>query len=249
MKNTTLLVVGNWKMNGVSEDLVSLSSEISSRFFCSNSNLVLCPPYVYLSLISRIIKGSGVSLGAQNCSFESNGAFTGEISVSMLKDVGCSYVILGHSERRQILCETNKDIMKKAIVSLESSLTPIICVGETLYDYSIGGTFSFLRLQINSSFPDFSKERLIILAYEPIWSIGTGKLLSFEKLSVTYDFLKLCLVEMYGDFGNKFPILYGGSVNPNNIFKFLEIDNLDGFLVGGASLNSKFFLDIARQIF
>jgi len=248
MNNYTSLVIGNWKMNGNSKVATSLACEILAKFSSFNTNVVLCPPYIYLPVVSRIINGSCISLGSQNCSSSVKGAYTGEVSASMLKDIGCSYVILGHSERRNILNERDHEVRKKSDLALQNNLTPVVCIGESLDHYNSGETFSFLMSQMNDSLPKNLDGKYLVVAYEPIWSIGTGKILSSAKLEVTHDFIRLCLISYYGDTGKQIPVLYGGSVNPNNASNFTSIKNVNGFLVGGSSLDSDSFLDIISKL-
>ncbi|MCP4923553.1 MAG: triose-phosphate isomerase [bacterium] len=242
------LIVGNWKMNGTPEMAVSLAHEISDQILELQADFVLCPPFLFLPFVETALKGSAVRLGAQNCHAQAKGAFTGEISASMLKDVGCSCVILGHSERRQLFQETGQMVREKAGAALENSLTPIVCVGETLEDYEKGQTRGVLKTQVQTSLPENWSEEEVILAYEPVWAIGTGKTLTPEEVQEIHHFLKNCLEELYGQKGRDVPILYGGSVKSENASAFLSLEDVDGVLVGGASLDAKSFLDIARSV-
>lgn len=241
------LIVGNWKMNGTVESAVSLARKISIEALDVFADLVLCPPYLFLPFVETVLKGSPVRLGAQNCHGQEKGAFTGEVSPMMLKDVGCSCVILGHSERRQFFHETGRGVQKKAVLALKYALTPIICLGESFEDYDQGRTRNVLKQQIETSFPEVWEGEEIILAYEPIWAIGTGKTPTPEEVQDVHHFLKGSLRELYGEKGEDVPLLYGGSVKAENASTFLNLEDVDGVLVGGASLDAKSFLDIARS--
>lgn len=220
------LVVGNWKMNSDKQTCRSLISEITKG---TNVDVVICPPYPYLG----IAQDFGVIVGAQNCAAFDNGAYTGEISAKMLADIGCKYVILGHSERRQHFKENDSEILAKAKLALRYGLKTIICIGESLETYKSGKTEEFVSSQLSNYLeldPSFT-----VIAYEPIWAIGTGLTPTVAEVETIMKSIK---------HQSKFPVLYGGSVNQKNCKDFAEIKALDGFLVGGASLDSVQFNSI-----
>lgn len=210
-------------------------------------DLAICPPSVYLDAVGTAIKGSAVGLGAQNVYFESNGAFTGEISGAMLLDLGCQYVILGHSERRHVLGETDEDVNRKVKVALEGGLTPIVCVGETLAQREADQTAEVVSTQFSGSLAGLTAEQVgqLVIAYEPVWAIGTGKVATPEQAEQVHADLRRLLEKNYNtDVAGKVRIQYGGSVKPNNAVELLSQDNIDGALVGGASLDADNFFGI-----
>ncbi|XP_022778380.1 uncharacterized protein LOC111319930 [Stylophora pistillata] len=234
-------------MNGTAEMAVSLAREVSEHSLNIQANLIVCPPYPFLPFVETILKGSMVRLGGQNCHAQEKGAFTGEVSASMLKDVGCSCVILGHSERRHLFHEAGEIVQEKVFAAFKSALIPIVCVGETLKDYDQGKTREVLNFQLQTSLTESWEGEEMILAYEPVWAIGTGKTPTSQEVQEVHHFLKGCLRGMYGEKGEELPILYGGSVNAENASIFLSLEDVDGVLVGGASLEAKSFLNIARN--
>jgi triosephosphate isomerase (TIM) len=245
MTNKYMYFIANWKMFG---DLRSLNS-LDSVIKFSNSNkkskfkIVYCPPNTLIRPLSKRLKKTKLAVGAQNCHQSKNyGAFTGSVNAKMLKDVGARYIILGHSENRQS-GETDKLINLKIQTSIKAGLKIILCVGETLKEKRNKKTNQVLAKQIKNCLKSINNKPNIIIAYEPVWSIGTGLIPKFEDLSKSVLFIK-------NRFGQKSPkILYGGSVNDNNITQLKDIDNLDGFLIGGASQNSKKFIDIIKKTF
>ena len=209
--------------------------------------VVVCPPYLYLGMVGLKMMDSTLLLGAQDCSTEQKGAFTGQVSAAMLKDLGCSYVIVGHSERRTHLHETNLDIQKKAEQAVLSGLTPIICVGESWADREAGNAKEIVLEQVRASLPhlDTSVEKssespLCILAYEPVWAIGTGKVPTEDQIQEIHDALDDAFKET--------PVLYGGSVNADNAKRILDLPHVGGLLVGGASLDPETFWKIAQEV-
>jgi triosephosphate isomerase len=210
--------------------------------------LLVCPPAVYLDSVNEVVAGTAVALGAQNVYHEPDGAFTGEISTAMLRDVGCRFVIVGHSERRHILGETDDVVNKKTIAALAAGLTPIVCVGELLAERDAGQTAAVIRRQFEGSLanvPAGEIERLVI-AYEPVWAIGTGKVATPTQAEEVHADLRRLLAERYNNRSAEIVrILYGGSVKPSNACELLSQPNIDGALVGGASLKVDDFLGIA----
>jgi triosephosphate isomerase len=211
-------------------------------------DLLVCPPAVYLSPVHQVISKSPVALGAQNMYHEANGAFTGEISAAMLSDVGCRYVILGHSERRHILGETDVDVNRKTLAALAAGLIPIVCVGELLAEREAGRTAAVISTQFHGSLANVSIEQIerVVIAYEPVWAIGTGKVATPDEAEAVHADLRTLLAERYnGRSAENVRILYGGSVKASNAGELLSQPNIDGALVGGASLKVDDFLGIA----
>src|SRR3954469_4547929 len=243
------LIAGNWKMNSDRAAAIKLARAIVGRAgMYSAVDLLVCPPAVYLGAVGEVVKGTKVALGAQNMYYEANGAFTGETSASMLLDVGCSYAILGHSERRHILKETDADVNKKTLAALNAGLVPIVCVGELLAEREAGQTGAVIRRQFEGSLAGVSADDIAktVIAYEPVWAIGTGKVASPEQAAEVHADLSTLLTERYNnESAAKVRILYGGSVKASNAGELLSQANIDGALVGGASLNADEFIGIA----
>jgi triosephosphate isomerase len=245
MTNKYMYFIANWKMFGDLRTLNSLDSVI--KFSNSNKKnkfkIVYCPPNTLIRPLSKRFKKTKLDVGAQNCHYNENyGAFTGSVNAKMLKNVGAKYIILGHSENRQT-GETDKLINLKIKSAIKAGLKIILCIGETLKEKRNKKTNQVLAKQINNCLKTIKNKSNIIIAYEPVWSIGTGLIPKFEDLSKSVFFIK-------NKFGKKSPkILYGGSVNTNNITQLKDINSLDGFLIGGASQNSKKFIDIIKKTF
>ncbi len=241
-------IAGNWKMNLTRPEAVALAGEIASRAGAAGQvDVAICPPSVYLDAVGTAIQGTAVGLGAQNMYFEANGAFTGEISGSMLCDLQCKYVILGHSERRHILGETDEDVNRKVKVALASGLTPIVCVGETLAEREAGKTKEVVGGQFSGSLAGLSAEQVqqVVIAYEPVWAIGTGKVATPEQAEEVHADLRRLLESSYNAAAAEaVRIQYGGSVKPENAATLLSQKNIDGALVGGASLKADSFFGI-----
>lgn len=243
------LIAGNWKMNTDRAAAVALAKGIVSGVVKYKAvDLLVCPPSVYLTSVGEVVAGTSIALGAQNMYHEANGAFTGELSAAMLKDVGCSHVILGHSERRHILGETNAAVNKKALAALAAGLVPIVCVGELLAEREANQTAAVIRSQFEGSLAGISGDQIekVIVAYEPVWAIGTGKVATPQQAEEVHADLRRLLTERYNDpSAAKVRILYGGSVKASNAGELLAQPNIDGALVGGASLKVDEFLGIA----
>ncbi|HEX4147492.1 MAG TPA: triose-phosphate isomerase [Pirellulales bacterium] len=243
------LVAGNWKMNLNRAEALALGRAVAAeagKF--SQVDLAVCPPLVYLDAVGQAIRGSAVGLGAQNVYFEASGAFTGETSAAMLADVGCRYVIIGHSERRHILHETDALINKKVLASLAAKLVPIVCVGELLAERESGRTSQVIRGQFDGSLAGLSAEQMsaLVIAYEPVWAIGTGKVATVQQAEEVHADLRKMIESRYNaGIAGGVRILYGGSVKPDNAAQLLAQPNVDGALVGGASLKATDFLGIA----
>jgi len=243
-------IAGNWKMNTTAAEAAALAEAIASGAGEEDSvDLAVCPPYVYLERVARALEGSRVALGAQNMYFQLKGAFTGEVSAAMLKDVGCRFVILGHSERRLIMGETDELIRAKVKAAVEAGLLPIFCVGETLEERENGKTLSVVERQVRRGLDTLDGEavRNITIAYEPVWAIGTGQNATPEQAQEVQAAIRGLLREAYdAGVAEAVRILYGGSVNPDNAAGILSQRDVDGALVGGASLRADSFLAIAR---
>jgi len=245
----TPLIAANWKMNNTASESVSLIKKLRlSLKKIKNRDIVICPPFTSLNPVYEEIKGSNMKLGAQNMHYGEKGAFTGEISPLMLKDLGCEYVILGHSERRQYFNENDDLINKKVKSALQHNLKPILCLGETLEERNQNKTKSKVKAQLENCLKDIQKSDIlkITIAYEPIWAIGTGVNAAPEQAEDVHAFIRELLSKKYGkDTAEKIRILYGGSVKPDNIKSLMEEKDIDGALVGGASLNAESFTKIA----
>ena len=241
-------IAGNWKMNTNRAEAVALATAVAAKVgSSSNVDVAVCPPNVYLEAVGQAIKGSAVGLGVQNCYHEAKGAFTGEISPQMARDIGCTYVILGHSERRQIFKESNHDVNRKVLAALGVGLTPIMCVGETLDQRQSGQTAAVVREQVEGSLAGLSAEQMlkIVIAYEPVWAIGTGVVATPEQAEEVHADLRRLLQTGYNSqVASAVRIQYGGSVNAENAATLLGQPNIDGALVGGASLKADSFLAI-----
>jgi triosephosphate isomerase len=241
-------IAGNWKMNLNRADAVALVRKLLDGLGdVSQVDVAVCPPSVYLEAVAAALKGTPIGLGAQNMYHEKNGAFTGELSAAMLVDVGCKYVILGHSERRHILGETNQDVCRKVHAALAAGLTPIVCVGETLQEREAGKTSDIVREQLFGSLAGLTAEQAlgIVIAYEPVWAIGTGVNATPQQAEEVHaDVRKTLELRFNADVAGRVRIQYGGSVKPDNAAELLGQPNIDGALVGGASLKAEQFLPI-----
>jgi triosephosphate isomerase (TIM) len=242
------MIAGNWKMNTTVSEAVKLVGEMRPLLDpIGNVEKVVCPPFVSLAAVREILKGSSVKLGAQNMHFEDKGAFTGEISPLMLTGL-CEYVILGHSERRQYFGETNEIINKKVRAALKAGLKPILCVGESLAQYEAGKTEAVVTDHVTGSLKDIPASNNLVIAYEPVWAIGTGKAATSEQANKIIGIVRKIVAKLYGDaFAQSLRILYGGSVTADNIIELMKQPEIDGGLVGGASLKVDVFSSIVKQ--
>jgi triosephosphate isomerase len=246
MSDRKILVAGNWKMNTIATDASELARGVAQELESfGQTEVLLCPPFVWLGPVAIMLDGTGIKLGAQNMYWESKGAYTGEISAAMLKSVGCEYVILGHSERRQYFGETDETINKKLIKAIEYDLTPIVCMGETLAEREANKTTDIITGQFGRCFKDFAEFEKIVIAYEPVWAIGTGKTATPEQAQEVHKLLRE-LLKKQSEYFERIRLLYGGSVKPDNAFELIKKDDIDGFLVGGASLKAKDFVGIIK---
>ena len=243
------LIAGNWKMNLDGAGATALARAISDASpSYGKVDLLVCPPFVYLKTVGSVLDGGTVLLGAQNMSHEKSGAFTGEISASMLKDCGATHVILGHSERRHIYKENDADVNKKTLAAHAAGLVPIVCVGELLEEREAGKTAEVIRTQFDGSLAGVSAELMAatVIAYEPVWAIGTGKVATPQQAEEVHADLRKLIAERYNAAtAEQVRILYGGSVKPDNAAELLGQPNVDGALIGGASLKAEDFLAIA----
>ncbi len=246
-----MLVAGNWKMNKNIAESVTLVSEILSWLDgrALKSKVLLCPPFTSIPAVQKLIENTSLLLGAQNCHYESKGAYTGEISPPMLKSAGCEYVIVGHSERRAYFFETDNIVNKKVIALLAHNLKPILCIGETLDERDNGLTFDVVERQIQLGLKGVAPEQIaqIVIAYEPVWAIGTGVTATTEQIDEAHRFIRNHLVKLFSSRANDVMILYGGSVNSQNCLEIFAIPEVNGALIGGASLVGKEFVSIIES--
>ena len=244
------LIAGNWKMNNNSAESVELVSQLREMVSeAENVEVVVAPPYTALSSVAAAIKDSNIFLSAQNTFWEESGAFTGEISPSMLKDIGCQYAIIGHSERRQYFVETNETVNKRLKAALKASLTPIVCIGETLEEREASKTLAVIEQQVREGLNGLSPEEMdrVVIAYEPVWAIGTGKTATPDQAQEVHHFIRKQIAQIFSErIAENIRILYGGSVKPDNIDQLMAQKDIDGALVGGASLKADSFARIVK---
>jgi triosephosphate isomerase len=245
-------VAGNWKMNTNSSSSVDLAKNIVSGangMADTKATVAVFPPFVYLQSVIQAVGASSVSVGAQDVYFEPDGAFTGEISTSMLKDIGCTYCLCGHSERRHVIGETDELINKKLTAAISGGLLPILCVGELLAEREASKTNDVVSRQLKDGMVGLSDEKLsaVTIAYEPVWAIGTGLTATPQQAQEVHAFIRKLLTDMYNDkLAQEIRIQYGGSVKPNNAAELMAQQDIDGLLVGGASLKADSFLEIIK---
>lgn len=225
------------------KSVASLKSEIQGPV-----ELIVCPPFTHLSEVAKIAKVSGVGVGAQNCADKASGAYTGEISASMIASLAVEYVILGHSERREYYGENSQTLKSKIALCYENGLTPIYCVGETLEQREADKHFEIIKAQLVEVLSDITEEQFskLIVAYEPVWAIGTGKTASADQAQEIHAYIRQVLTTMFGDAAASTPILYGGSCKPSNAVEIFAKEDVDGGLIGGAALVAQDFIDIAK---
>jgi triosephosphate isomerase len=243
------LIAGNWKMNGLQAQLAeakALAADLAQT--PSGADVALCPPATLLGPMAWTLKGSAVAVGGQDCHAKASGAFTGEVSAEMLADAGAALVILGHSERRTYNGETDADVAAKVEAALRAGLKPVICVGETLEERKAEQTLAVIKSQLTGSLPLSLGDAAFAVAYEPVWAIGTGLTPTLEQIEEVHAAIRAHLTERLGGAGRKAPILYGGSVKPENAADILKLQDVGGALVGGASLKASDFLGIIRAI-
>lgn len=243
----TPIIAGNWKMNNTVDEAVNLIKGIKNGERNADVEVVVCVPFTDLWQVKKEIEGTNIKLGAQNMHWEDSGAFTGEISPLMLKEIGIDYVIIGHSERRQYFNETDETVNKKVKSALKYDIRPIICVGETLEEREKGTEKDVVKRQVKAALEDIEGKYIkdIVIAYEPIWAIGTGKTASNKDANDMISFIRQTVSDKYGEeISQKMRIQYGGSVKPNNIKELMTESDIDGALVGGASLKADDFLKL-----
>ncbi|MBB5074283.1 triosephosphate isomerase [Bartonella callosciuri] len=244
--NIRPFIAGNWKMNGTSEslgELRAISAGVSSdlgRLF----EALICVPATLLSRASDTLGGENLLLGGQNCHFDDHGPYTGDISAFMLKEAGASHVIIGHSERRTVYQESNATVYAKVQAAWRAGLVALVCIGETLEERRAHKVFDVLTQQLEGSLPDGATAKNVIIAYEPVWAIGTGNTATAGDVARVHNFIRDEMRSRFGDEGNKMRLLYGGSVKPSNAFELLSTDHVNGALIGGASLKATDFLTI-----
>lgn len=243
----TPFIAGNWKMFKTGLEAVTFAEEFKELYKDTDVKTAICAPFVYLSLLKKLFAGTNVKVGAQNAFYEDEGAFTGEVSVKMLEDVGVDYCVIGHSERRQYFGETNEAINKKLKRLLAGSIAPILCVGENLEQREQEEQYVVVRDQLVGAFAGIEAKDAarMVIAYEPVWAIGTGKTATPEEAEDMCEFIRNAVEALYGeDTADKVVIQYGGSVKPANATEIMNMSNIDGALVGGASLKAKDFMEI-----
>lgn len=242
------LIAGNWKMNLDKAAAASLARELAAAAAAGSAfELIVCPPAPYLDIVGDVVSGSPVGLGGQDCHAAAAGAHTGDVSATMLRDVGCGYVIVGHSERRADHGETDTVVRAKAEAARAADLVPIVCVGETEAERDAGTTLEVVGRQIAGSIPDGLNGDSLVVAYEPVWAIGTGRTPTVDDVAAVHAHIRVALAARTAD-AARVRLLYGGSVKPANAAELLAVANVDGALVGGASLKASDFLAIARAI-
>jgi len=244
------LIAGNWKMNKTAADGAALTTEILAAIGRETSvDVVLCPPFTALESVGRALDGQALKLGAQNMHPEKNGAFTGEVSAEMLRGLFVTYVILGHSERRTYFGDTDAFVNKKTLAALANQLKPILCVGETLAEREGGSTLAVVQKQLEGGLVGVTAEQLtsVVIAYEPVWAIGTGKVATTAQAQEVHAYIRELLTKLYGaPLAQKVRILYGGSMKPSNAPELLAQKDIDGGLIGGAALEAKSFVELVK---
>ncbi len=244
------IVAGNWKMNTTPAEGIDLLKSVIAKKgeVCDCVTLIVAPPFTHLSEAVKATRGTGIAVAAQNCATEAKGAYTGEISAGMIASLGVEYVILGHSERREYYGETSKTLLKKVSEAYAFGLTPIYCVGERLEERESGKHFDVVRQQIEEVVYDLPKEQFekLIIAYEPVWAIGTGKTATADQAQEIHAFIREVLRNKYGVLAGATPILYGGSCKPSNAAEIFSKEDVDGGLIGGAALVADDFIGIAK---
>ncbi len=246
-----IFIAGNWKMNKTAAETAELASALKASLaqFAGKCEIAVCPTFTSLATAVEILKGSNVKVGAQNIHWADNGAYTGEISGAMLKEIGVEYVIIGHSERRQYFGETDETVNQRIKAALKYGLKPIVCIGETLNERESGVTNTVLEKQIRGAFADISAADMdaITIAYEPVWAIGTGKTATPEVAQETHAFIRSVLTALYGDKAQDIVVQYGGSMKPENSGALVSKQDIDGGLIGGAALKADSFTALIQN--
>ena len=242
------IIAGNWKMHKTIAEALEFVNDVKDRVKSNEVEAVICAPFTLLKDLKEATKGTDIKIGAQNMHFEEKGAFTGEISPLMLKELDMDYVIIGHSERRQYFNETDETVNKKVLKALEVKIDPILCVGETLEEREAGNTKNVCKVQVEKGLENVSKEDItkVVIAYEPIWAIGTGKTATSEDANDVIAYIRQVVANLYGDLANEVRIQYGGSVKPSNVAEIMNQSDIDGALVGGASLEANDYVQLVN---
>ena len=244
------IIAGNWKMNKTPAEAVALVTELIPLVKDAECDVVVCPPAVNLAPVAEAVKGTNIKVGAQNVHFKASGAFTGELSCDMLKAAGCEYVIIGHSERRQYFGETDKTVNLRTVAAVKAGLKPIVCVGEMLDEREAGYTNTIVSYQTLMALTGLSSEEIetCVIAYEPVWAIGTGKTATDEQANDTIGVIRKAIAGCYGnELAQKVRIQYGGSMNPGNVKGLMAQPEIDGGLIGGASLKAPDFAKVVAM--
>ena len=244
------IVAGNWKMNTLPAEGVELAKGVAAgkAEVCDCVNFIVCPPFTHLHSVIETLKGSNIAVGAQDCATEAKGAYTGEVSAAMIAALGCEYVILGHSERRQYYGETSETLNKKMAQAYANNLKPIYCVGENLEEREAGRHFDVCKQQLEEVVFNLTEEQFakLVIAYEPVWAIGTGKTATADQAEEIHAYIREVLRSKFGAAAEECPILYGGSCKPSNAGEIFSKENVDGGLIGGAALKAEDFLGIGK---
>ena len=242
------IIAGNWKMNKTIAEAIEFVNDIKGKLNDADVDVVICAPFTLLKDLKEVTKGSNIKIGAQNMHFAENGAFTGEISSTMLKELSIDYVIIGHSERRQYFNETNETCNKKVLKALEVGIDPILCCGETLEERETDKTKDVVKTQVISGLANVKAEDLskVVIAYEPIWAIGTGKTATAKQANDVISYIREVIASLYGELANQVRIQYGGSVKPSNVVEIMGQSDIDGALVGGASLKPSDYISLVN---
>lgn len=242
-----ILAAGNWKMNKTASEASEFIKELTESVKGTKNDVLICVPFTNLETAVRLTEGTNIKVGAQNMDYHDSGAYTGEVSADMLLDAGVKYVVIGHSERREYYNETDKTVNLKVLKALEKGITPVLCCGESLEQREGGITFDWVRMQIKLALAGVEDVTKVVIAYEPIWAIGTGKTATSEQAEEVCKAIRECVAQLYGkDKAENTTILYGGSVNAKNAEELFAMENIDGGLVGGASLKTADFTVIAN---
>jgi len=242
------IIAGNWKMHKTIAEALEFVNDVKDKVSNNEVEAVICAPFTLLKDLKEATKGTNIKIGAQNMHFEEMGAFTGEISPLMLKELDMDYVVIGHSERRQYFNETNETVNKKVLKALDVEINPILCVGETLEEREAGNTKNVCKVQVEKALENVSKEDLakIVIAYEPVWAIGTGKTATSEDANDVIAYIREVVANLYGELANEIRIQYGGSVKPSNVAEIMNQSDIDGALVGGASLQANDYVELVN---
>lgn len=242
------IIAGNWKMHKTIAEALEFVNDVKDRVDNDKVEAVICAPFTLLKDLKQATKGTNIKIGAQNMHFEEKGAFTGEISPLMLKELDMDYVVIGHSERRQYFNETDETVNKKVLKALEVGIDPILCVGETLEEREAGNTKDICKVQVEKALENVSKEDLakVVIAYEPVWAIGTGKTATSEDANDVIAYIREVVANLYGELANEVRIQYGGSVKPSNVAEIMNQSDIDGALVGGASLEANDYVELVN---